>query len=582
MSNLAESNSRAGALRDLTPAGQSTALWLRQFVRGIRTARLYRRENELSLQVREAVADGLRQLVSEHGQIDLRVGSTEICLGVEQVIRPTGDGTNDPVHSLPFLLYRDGIRRLVFLPGITRQEVDALIDAFVTVSAGANSQDDLVSLLWQDHLSHIVIESVPLEQVIYLSAPRPSGSGGGPSLERGPLEPGGAEMHAALRQGRAAQGLHRDVFEDWARPSSSPDAVELWQARSAAFQAALADYLDRCRGELAASWTASVPGTVRHMMALDPSEGTRAAVARSLVSWVASAMQRCAWSETQAALTQLREIDPDGTRFAVDLASAVAGVDIPAVTESLDAGEDDDHSRFAAIVVGIGRPTLDLALEVMGRSEKVRVRAAACTALTYLCGDEPSLLRRPIAASRWEIVRNTVFILGQIGGEDVVPLLRIAAANPEPRVRRMVVRAVGNVPREFRVPILVAQLDSRDPQLLAAALNMLTREKSPRVAKAILERIDSPDFSSRSEDNQRALFNSLGDVADDTMVGPLEQLLHKGGWFARRSLERVAAARTLRRLGTERALAALEAGLRSRVESVRSACLDAMSSRMAS
>jgi HEAT repeat protein len=144
----------------------------------------------------------------------------------------------------------------------------------------------------------------------------------------------------------------------------------------------------------------------------------------------------------------------------------------------------------------------------------------------------------------------------------------------------MVVQAVGNVDRDYRLPILIPQLDSRDPQVLAAALNMLTREKSAKVARSILDRIEAPDFSSRSEDNQRALFNGLADVAEDSVVGPLEQMLNKGGWFARRSLERVAAARTLRRIGTEKAMAVLDAGLRSRAEAVRAACLEAMSSRM--
>jgi hypothetical protein len=578
----AESHSHAGALRDLTPAGQATALWLRQLVRGIRTARLYRRENELSLQVREAVADGLQQLVGAHGEIDLRVGGTEIFLGLEQVVRPTGEGMNDAIHSLPFILYRDGIRRLTLLPGITRREVDSLIDALTAVSAGANVQDDLVSLLWQDHLSHIVIESVPLEQVIYLNAPRPGAEGPGGAVTGGPPDPGGQELRGDLRQGRGGQGLHRDTFEDWARAESSPDAAALWREKAASLQAAIGPYQARCDRELAADWTLAVSGTVHRMLTLDGGDATRVALVHAVVSWIASALQRCAWTETQTAMSQLRELDPLGSLSADLMTSSMAGVDVLDVTESLDAGDDAEDSRFAAAVVGIGSPALDLALAVMGRSEKVRVRAAACTALTYLCGDDPNLLRRHVADSRWEVVRNTVFILGQIGGEDVVPLLRIAANNPEPRVRRMVVRAVGNVPREFRVPILIAQLDSRDPQLLAATLSMLTREKSTRVSKAILERIEAPDFASRSEDNQRALFSALGDVADDSLVAPLEQMLNKGGWFARRSLERVAAARTLRRMGTEKSLAVLEAGLRSRVEAVRSACLDAMGSRMAS
>jgi HEAT repeat protein len=131
------------------------------------------------------------------------------------------------------------------------------------------------------------------------------------------------------------------------------------------------------------------------------------------------------------------------------------------------------------------------------------------------------------------------------------------------------------------MPILLSLLDTRNPQLLAATLNMLTREKNREVARTILQRIEAPDFESRSEENQRTLFGALGEVADESAVPALEALLHKGGWFARRTLQRTCAARTLQRLGGERAIAALETGLQSRSEAVRAACLDAIAARAA-
>jgi HEAT repeat protein len=201
------------------------------------------------------------------------------------------------------------------------------------------------------------------------------------------------------------------------------------------------------------------------------------------------------------------------------------------------------------------------------------------TALCYLCADDPQLLAPWMADSRWHLVRNLVFVLGHIGGPAVVPLLRSVAGHPEPRVRRQLVQALGSVPPENRTSLLLEQLDARDPQLLAAALAILTREKDPRVARAILAVIEAPGFESRDEDNQRTLFGALGDIAGDPAVPALEALLHQGGWFARRTFQRVAAARTLRQIGTPDAMAALEAGLRARSEAVRAACLEALGSR---
>jgi HEAT repeat protein len=160
-----------------------------------------------------------------------------------------------------------------------------------------------------------------------------------------------------------------------------------------------------------------------------------------------------------------------------------------------------------------------------------------------------------------------------------VPLLRSVASHPEPRVRRQLVQALGSVPPESRTPLLLEQLDARDPQLLSAALAMLTREKNARVARAILALIEAPGFEARDEDNQRTLFGALGDIAGDPAVPALEALLHHGGWFARRTFRRVAAARTLRQIGTTSAMAALEAGLRARNEAVRAACIEALGVR---
>ena len=90
------------------------------------------------------------------------------------------------------------------------------------------------------------------------------------------------------------------------------------------------------------------------------------------------------------------------------------------------------------------------------------------------------LLASAINDPRWYVVRNAVFVLGQVGGAEVVDLLQIAGRHPEPRVRRQVVQALGNVPEGQRLPLLLSQLETRDAQLLSATMNMLSRDRNPR------------------------------------------------------------------------------------------------------
>jgi hypothetical protein len=576
-------NPKYPALRDLTPAGQAAANWFRLLARGLRTCRLYQSGNPIAQTTRDLIYQQLAEALKAHGNWAFRITASEIFLADEPVVHPSAGsadaGSMGKEDQLPFQFYRDGVRGLMLMPGLPRGEFDALFEALLLTGTGPQTHDDLVTLLWQANAQYLQMESVPLEQTIFLSSRRPTGGGGGGGGRQGlayAWSPTGAEIRADIGQVIGeAQGLHRDTFDDWPLLDECVDVQQAYEKSLMAMQFARTRFITEWASERAMGCADQAPELFRLLLELDGTNGNRAVLAHSTVTWLASAVQACAWEEAQSAFGLLRDLDPDGSLSNDTLATAIAGLDSAQITEKLDESEADDQGRFFALTVGVGRPMMSLACEVMARAEKSRTRAAAVTMLCYLCSDNPELLAPYLTDSRWYVVRNTVFVLGQIGGDDVVGLLKAAAVHPEPRVRRQVVQSLGAVSLDARRPILVEQLDTRDAQLLAAALNMLTRQKDPRVAQAILKQIEAPDFESRSEENQRALFGALAEVATDDSVPALEALLHRGGWFARRTLQRTAAARTLQRLGTEKATAALQAGLRSRSEAVRQACLEA-------
>jgi HEAT repeats len=572
------------AFRDLTPAGQTAHLWFRQLARALKTCRLYRQDNPIVVQIRDQLLQPLLRGIESHGIWSFRITPSEIFLLDEAVVRPSQrtdseEGAPGKESMLPFLFYRDGIRGLTFLPGIPARDLEALFDAMLSASAGVHTHDDLVTLMWQANTTHIQIDAVPIEQTIYLSSRRPTGGGGG----GGGLgqsyagSPSGSEIRADIGQlSGMAQGLHRDTFDDWPLPEEAAEVPEAYQKILPSMEFARMRLSTEWVGERSTDWTILAPDVLRQVAAMSTDEETRSLLARAAATWLVGAIQRSSWIEAQETLELLREFDPNGEITRDELTTGITGLDAASITERLDASETDDQARFFALTVSIGRPALDLACSVMSLASKSRTRAAACTMLCYLCNDDPELLAPYVIDSRWYVARNAAFVLGQIGGERVLRLLDLASQHPEVRVRRQVVASLGGVPPEMRAPILLGQLDTRDPQLLASALKMLTRNKDPEVTRVILKQIEAPEFESRSEDNQRALFGALGEVAGDEAVPALEALLNRGGWFARRTLQRLAAARTLQRIGTRKAQAALESGLRARSEAVRSAAFEAI------
>jgi len=468
--------------------------------------------------------------------------------------------------------------------GMPREDFDSFFDAVRMVGQEATHHDDLLTLMWQANLTYIRVEAVPLEQTIYLSSRKP-GEKDKDEMEFNALAfswaPTGTEIHAELGQVQGAQGLHRDTFDDWELPYQTGDAKQAYEDLLPDVELARSFLMATWAEDRDRVWTTEATDTLRHMLKVDPSDDTRSIVARSAMTWVLSAIHRTDWKEATEALALLKEFDSD-LRFVRDeLTAKVKELPLNDISEQLEESDDQDQARFAAVSVGLGPYGVDLALAVMTLCSRSRPRAAACTALCYTCTENPMLLAGAVNDPRWYVVRNAVFILGQIGGVEVMDLLRVAARHPEPRVRRQVVQALGGVPAEQRLPILLSQLDTRDQQLLSATLAMLSRDRRPRALKSLLERFAAPNFEHAPEWVLRGYLHTLSDWVDNTCVPMLAGLLERGGWMAAPSLVRTGSARLLQKIGTDASSAALEHALRSRSPAIREAAMQGMAGRRA-
>lgn len=578
---------RARPVRDPGLPAQAAAEWFRLLARAYKVRRLYRPDNPVLAQMRDQLHRDLAAHLRRSGSWSLQVTPSEILLGDEAVVRPRRriegeDSQPSQEEQLPFMLYRDGIRGLTLLPGIPRNDTDAFLDALQAVGGSQSTGDDLVTLLWQANASHLRFEVVPLEQTIHLSSGH--GSGGGGDGESGlsyAWSPAGVEVRAELQQLAGTRGLHRDSDDAWALPVDFVNVAQAYHRLLPSFDQGRVRLRADWAAEANFDWRLQVPATFRHALSLSPGEETRRDLAHAAVTWVESAIECAAWEEAQMAMALFVELQIDPTVRQEDLSAILSRADIQEVTERLDECPSAEQAPFFSLLVSLGLPAIDFAFGVLSRSVRSRTRAAAATALSYMVGDEPCRLAPVLRDERWFVVRNAVFILGQIGGAEAAEMLGTVARHPEPRVRRAVVEALGSAPLEQRLIILGPLLDTPDLGLLAATLSTLTRERDPRVATLILDRIHGRDTDSVGEDARAVLLQSLADVDPAKAIPVLEALLHKGGWFARPSFERTAAARTLARMGSPEALDVLERGLEARSESVRRACREILSPRRA-
>lgn len=500
------------------------------------------------------VAD-LVLLVQDHAPIELEVTPRSIVLGDEAVF--VADNANAPTgeraleHELPWVLHRDGIRALRFEQGFEERESGVVLDALLAAAPASATHEDLVTLLWEAGLEHV---SVRTEEF------------------------GLASVNPLVHQQEQVPVAHPD---DWPLTGAAvADTRRLWAELAADETGHLTAFHAAWVAERGAPFPDAVDAFATRMLAVDSRPELAGALAASVVTWIATCVQRSDWREAIRAAQVLRRVDPDRRHGSDALVHALGSVDTAAVVERLDESDAREQSQMFALVVGIGAPALPLLIAAIALSGKARVRAGATTALAYAFADDPEPLGGWLGDARWHVARNIVYVLGHIGGTAVVPHLAIAARNVDARVCRAAIQALGQVPQDLRRGVLLDQLDHADGRLVGAALAMLAREPDPLVTDALLARVRAPGFEDRPEEQKLALLGALADMGSDPAVAGLEEVLVHGGWFARRTPERTAAARALARMTSAAARGALEHGLRHRSDAVRETCAEVRAERV--
>jgi HEAT repeat protein len=533
--------------REAPPWADAVAQWCRLAERWLHLSRRMSRDASETRELRELLSLQLPDLVARHGDISLEVTPRALVLGETPVLiaQHANDkgGAGGLEHELSWQLHRDGIRRLHFRSGLTAEATRAFLDAVTTAAPASATHEDLVTMLWDADPAGIEWETEEAEGTAYA-----------------PPAAGREEPPRALEC-------------DWPLPEApGTDPNVLWREIERDEAAHTAAFAARWRDEHERPFTERTEAFVAELRARDPRPGLSGLLVGSLVTWLAGATQRGDWSEAREALALIERVDPERCHAGHALEHALAGLDAPLVIDRLDSDPHPLQAQAFALAVRIGAPALPLLVAILGQSSRTRVRAGAATALAFAFADDPAPLGALLADARWQVVRDTVFVLGQIGGPAVVPLLARAGRHVDARVRRAAVEALGQVPASQARPVLLAQLDAQDARALRSALAMLARDPDASTAEAVIARVLSPAFATRAEEHRLALITALPDLAGEAAVPALTLCLHEGGWFARPSAERNAAAVALQQLHTPAARTVLEQGRRHRASAVREAC----------
>jgi HEAT repeat protein len=543
--------------------------WVNQFGRTLKTCRLYDASNPTVVKFRNELSAALVRLLDQFGGFTLVFTADDVLFGEHSLYAAR---SRDDNLALPF--HRDGIRSMTFSPGIAEREVDALVNAVLQVTGQNSGQDDLVTLVWEGHFSHLDIDYVPAEGDFGGATGPETSETDSPAPWPKPDEAAaaGAETTTtAETPGTAPAGEGRS--DDWATGELTAEIeagfAELETLAGTQVPRFLTDY----NSERAVSDVTTALAIARACLTTGVTQEDRSEFARFVPRLLRLSVAAGAWLEAREAMTLLDGIGSDEWSPTTLTQELLQPISVSSIREKIDQQEAAQVADFIAFARTLGDPAVDLLNLVLAESEQRRNRHAIAEAIADLCRTNPERLAPFLSDRRWFVVRNVVHILGWIGGSSIVGLLQVAMRHPDLRVRQEIAAALGQVePRQAR-PLLVKMLDGADTRMFCSVLHQLSNERHAPTARLLLGFLLDAGFESRPQEEKRAIYSALGAVGGDEIVAELEAELLRGNWFARSGdAHRQSLARVLARIGTAQARQVLDRGATSRRQPVRQAC----------
>jgi HEAT repeat protein len=224
--------------------------------------------------------------------------------------------------------------------------------------------------------------------------------------------------------------------------------------------------------------------------------------------------------------------------------------------ELLDSAQDIDEKTFIAFVNFLDKNAIIPFMKMLGELKSIHARKLVIDALTYLGPKDIVLLASGLNDERWYVVRNIIYILRKIADKRAVDFLLKTVKHGDIRVKKEVIRALGELGGPGVIVALRDSLDDPEVQVRIAALKALGNVGSEASKRIILDRINDKKFKDKEFDEKKDYFEIISKWKDKEVFDFLVRTLRQRTFFGstKNDENRACAAYSLGLLGNKDAL----------------------------
>lgn len=554
---------------------------LRQFDKTVRAHQLYMHNNPTYLKTLELLRNAFEPIWKETESLALQVSDTQLTwFGVTVINEP--EKASD---SLPWTLYKDGVREITLAPGFEDDELESFLDIIPRVRKAQAYEDDLLTILWEQEFVHLTYRYVDISSEPGLPLDVAANAGRWPvtpgavvddprrmveetrASEERPGKPGGSGAEEELKQ--SPSGIVR--MEDFDSTLYFLDAAEISYLRQ------------ETEREYATDLRRTVLNTLLDIFELQSDTLVRKEVAQNIDTLILHLLAGRQFTnvayllrEISGVLERARDLPPDVRARLQQLPDRLSEpAALSQLLQAMDEAEtlppqDELIDLFTQL-----RPTaLGTVFGWLSLTQNTKLKPLLELAAERLAASHTGELVKLIAAAEGQVALEAVRRAGGLKTAAAVPALGKVLNEPDRELRVAAVAALIEIGTAGAMQALEKALDDADRDVRVAAVKGLAQ----KVYKPSLARITQMVKARESRDADRtervAMFELFGLLCGDPGVPYLDELLNgKGGIFARKEDPdvRASAALALGKIGTQRAQQALQKALNEKDIVVRTA-----------
>ncbi len=512
----------------------------------------------------------------EHAQTCvLTVQEHAFLYGSRPIYRDDGQAS----ESLPWLLFKDGVRELQLTPGFEGDEAGRFLDILVRARKALPEEDDILTLLWQGEFACLRYRFVDVSQdgVAPLEyeedAPMParlvdSWQASAEGADPGGAGPAGAGLGgAAVGEGLEA-GEESVAAAEGAKPAGIVDLSDFDQTLYFLDDAEIEYLRESIRMEYMRDERTNVISMLLDIFELQTDPLVREEICGILDGYVLQLLsignfQAVAFlvREAQSAVTRARELDATHRTRLGSLADRLSdGEILSQLLQALDDAPELPAAGELGELFGQLRPTaLRTVFAWLPKLGRPALRSQLETAAGQLASQNTNELVRLMGDRDRRVVVEAARRSGALrSAPAVAPLARLLGES-DAEVRLVAVQALAEIASPGALQQLERMLEDPEREVRVAT----ARAIAAKVYRPALARIEGvikgKGLRDRDVSEKMAYYEAYGALAGDEGVALLDGILNSKGFLGRRedADRRACAAVALGVIGTPRALESL-------------------------